>query len=708
MAQIITKNLFNAAEAGQRIGQARQAQQGSAAALLDSLKGVTDTAYTVAASEFNKEMKVQEEAAIKQAVTDGTIAVKPEQYEVDTREGNTAYDQAYNKASLAQVASNVSVLARTRTAELAEQYKDDPDGFKGASVGLFESITEEYGFNTETQSMLFKELTNEMGRYMPSIAANGYQKQKAEQLAAQTQEFNTVVNIGLNTVRQGNLKEYQKDRLDIVNRLDVMLNEGQITQQQYNDQLTAFDKEAAGQLVVGNVERPLSKNDLTLAMKERNAWEKDMREAGLLSPDEIDRELQRVDSMIAAKQKAMKEETSNLSRLQHSLTTGSMMDYKNAKDKKAVNFLTDQTLGRNPNYNDPAVRATAVNIATKTGVVPESFLSDVRKSQFSDDPSVVMAGVTTVQSLLLQRPEFKDQFDSKDIKFADSVTGFMQMGMPPEKAIALTRESQTTSFKDLQQTNLATIGSKEDYNNQVTKGLDNYLDNNLYNWTEFGETISPEQEASLRGDYDRLFKHHLGTTANVEGAKAATERDLRNKYGVTYINGKRELVAYPPEQMTLGIPSEQVTEDNPVTKQAKEDLVSIARERGKVKTTTTVTATRSEVTEEVDTSSLQLQPTGVVEQGVPVYQIYEKDENGVFSPVTDTDEEGNVSFKYWRYDAGASQESEQAEQEETVAEAQEKHQKVIERQEAFDKQIRQTTLGVAPENQWSAMSQRGF
>lgn len=706
MTQIITKNLFSAARAGQQIEQARQTEQGSAMALLNSLKGVSDTTYTIAADEFNKEMKIQEEAAIQQAVTDGTIAVKPDQYEADTREGHTAYDKAYNKASQAQVASNISVLARTRTAELAEQYKDDPDAFKGASVGLFESISEDYNLPEQTQAMLFQELTSEMGRYMPSIAANGYQKQKATQLAAQTEEYNTVSNIGLNTIRSGNLKAYEKDRLEVANRLDIMLSEGQINQQQYNESLNSFDKEAAAQLVIGNVERPLVKNDLTLAMEERNTWEKDMREAGLLSPDEIDKELNRVDNMIAAKQRAMKTETENYSRVQQSLETGAVMDYKDTKDKKAVNYLTEKTLGKNPDFSNPDVRRTASTIATKTGVVPEALLSDVRKSQFSDNPDVVMTGITTMQSLLTQRPEFKDQFDSKDIKFADSVTGFMNMGMPNEKAIALSREAQTTSFKDLQEVNLASIGSKEDYNSQVTKGLDNYLDNNLYKWTEFGEEISPEQQAGLRGDYDRLFKYHLGTTANVEGAKAATERDLRNKYGVTYINGKRELTAYPVEQMSLGIPSEQVAEDNPVTKQVQADFKEIARSQGRTKTTN-ITGTTQTV-EKVDTSHLQLQPTGVVKQGVPVYQVYEKDDNGVFSPLTDTDDQGNITFKYWKYDTGVAAEAEQAEKDETVAEAQAKHQAVVERQAAIDEQIKQTTLGVAQDQQWGAMSQRRF
>jgi hypothetical protein len=739
VAYKITDNLFNSARAESQIGQAQSYETSSALQLLNSLQGATSTAQSISADEFEKEMKLREQTAIETAVNQAEDDNRKRQLEADTaqqelqegvesrgaqaraeqtqaatmnfveRTGTTAYDIAYNKANRANVTANIATYARTEIAKLAQQYATDPDGFKGATVGLFEKIVEQYNLNPETQRIVFDEVMNENNRYLPNISVNGYKVMKDNQFAAQTKEAESLQNSALNTVRSGNMSKYRDDRANYIARLDIMRNEGFINSSQYNDAIVKMDKEASTQMLQGSVERALVVNNITGAIKERNSWEKDLRSSGLMSPDEIDSALSRVDSDIAARIKAIKEQATSAAFIADVWDNDGLLDYKDTTQKKAVNAFADQMLGANPDYSDPVNRQKAAIIANRTGVVPASTVSYIRKTQFSNDPQVVLEGVTTMQNLLATNPAFKDQFSSSDIKFADSVDGFISMGMEPQQAVDNAKAAQTTEFKDLQAANLIRIGDKADYTKRVNNGVSDFIGNQLDRWFEFGETITEEQRAKLTGDYDRLFKFHLGTTGNVEGAQKAVERDLRGKYGITYVNGVRELTAYPVEQTTLGVPSEQISEDNPVTKQWSQDKLTIAKDLGLVTQTRTGSEREGtlQIVEEPDASSLSIQPTELVQQGIPLYQVYRKDENGIYSPVYDTDAEGNNVFKYWRYSSEQQQITREAEQAETVEQAQERHKKSIERTDAINRQIQQSTQSTGS-NMWGAMNQRRF
>ncbi len=657
MGYIITENLFSAAEAGQRIGQARQVEQSSAMNLLQSLKGVTNTAYTVVADEFNKEMKIQEEVDNEKGVTQGTIDVSPEQYAVDTQEGHTAYDKAYNKAQQAQVAANVSVLARTRTAELAQQFAQDPDNFKGATVGLFESITEEYGFQPEMQSVLFKELTSEMGRYLPSIAAKGYQKQKADQFAAQTAEYDTLTNVGLNTVRSGNLDKYTEDRDNVIDRLTIMRNEGQITQKQYNESVNTFDKEASSQLAIGSVERSLEVNDLDTAIAERDSWVKDMQESGLLSPDEIDRESSRLNSMIASKHKELaklykQNEEVAVSRdlVQEALESGVPLDYKNSVDKKAVNTSWEsQTVKKDAagnvisefKFEDPRQREAAIQFSLATGVIPEKVIKSMRTSMYSIDPDIAMRGVDMYMRFSETNPEFTKQMSDKDMAYAEKITGLVGSGMEIDVAVEQSKQFYAQEFQVRQEAAIKSIGSTQDMNDLVNKNVDSYIDE------AFDVTLiasQPDAPAMLTGDYERLLKHNLGMTGDLESADSLTKKQLSQKWGNTWKDGEQTLVAFAPEQVLAGS-REEVSW---ITNDWNETAAQVAEEKG------------------VAATDVVYQADQVTYRGEKAWKIYYKDAGGIMVPYAQGKE------GYWTVNYKDTPEAKEAElrKAEEVSEAQ--------------------------------------
>ncbi len=618
MGYIITDNLFSAAEAGQRIGQAKQVEQSSAMNLLQSLKGVTNTAYTVVADEFHKEMKFQEEEAIQKGVTQGTIAVSPEQYEVDTRDGHTAYDKAYNKAQHAQVASNVSVLARTRTAELAETYAQDPDGFKGATVGLFESITEDYGFQPDIQAVLFQELTSEMGRYLPSIAVKGYQKQKDIKAAAETKSYNALTNVGLNTVRSGNLEMYTQDRDKVTAQLNDMLSEGQINQHQYNESINSFDKEAASQMVIGRVERKLEGSDLDAAILERDSWVKDVRESDLLSPDEIDREVNRLNGMIASKardmQSVVKEQKFDIQLDTVKFDRGQLIDYNDKSAVKAVNArygketLALQAQLASGEINQVEFEEAQLRFVEDYGILPKALQSSLITQLANNDLNIAARAAEKIEQLIDTNTSnssyIQRQFKAQDIKEVQEIMALRQT-LDPDTAITKYRENQNLDADARYKFNTAGE-SDNDLREESINIVDDFLDDKM-SWLVDDAEMSSINKPYIYQDAETLYKANLHKYSSPEAARAATNKELNRKWQNTTANGDETTVTRYPLETTYG---------GWAVDQWKEQRNLIAKKFG--------------VTEGIH---LEVDPMSAIRSNKPVYFLFQKDEDGILSPL---------------------------------------------------------------------------
>lgn len=674
MAYLQTGSSFSPAQAQSKINQARQVEMSTGRAMLETLTQTTDIMQSHAAQEFNKEMELQQEISIQKAITDANIAVKPEQYVADIREGDNAYNIAWNKQQRANVATNVGTLIQSETTKLAEQHKYDPEAFKGAMTGLYESLQEEYNFQGETQGLIQQALMSETERYIGSISANGYARLKQETFAKEMELFDSSMNVAMNSYRTtGDVNRWNEDLEVMEVQIQNMLDNGDIDPSQALKMKQSIRTEGESQLLQGNIDRSLESGDLAAATRYMDAWEDNARKSGIMTPDEIDAELNRSTAAIKARKKAIDDSYSAVTKL----TAGIPLDYKNKKDQKAVDAGLKSVLGDAPDFNDPMVRQTATQFAMTYGIVPSQLDSYIRASQFSQDPEVVNAGVTSMQSLLKAHPQLADQFSSKDLAFADSVVGYTDSGMNLEQAIDAARLTQTKTFKEKQDYVKATeFESNSDFIKKSASYANDYADDKVSAWFEFGEEINAQTMASVRSDYQRIFEYNLGRTGNVDGAKQATERDLNRKYGITYVNGKRELTAYPVEQMTLNITADQMTEDNPVTKQWNDTKLELQKQR----TDSTWSAEKGSPVE------FTLMPSTLTSQGAPIFQVFETDkETGISTPASYTDTDGTVKMRYWQYDQATADKALQEE----LLNTQEKHKRVIQRQAELKAQFSQ-------------------
>lgn len=634
---VITGNLYNSAAGGGQVNQARSYEASTAMQLLNSIKGAADTAQSISAVEFEKELKQREQAAIEQGMRDGSMGVSQEQYEADLREGDSIYDQAYNKAQKAAVAANISVLARTESARLAEMYKDDPNAYTGAQVGLFETIVTENDLDVNTQQILFEEMRNEASRYLPTITQNGYRKAKDAQFAAQRQEIEELQNVALNTIRGGDITKYRDDREQYKARLELMLSEGLINQSQYNESINLFDKEAQSQLVVGDVERSLSKGDVGEAIRLQKQWEKEARESGLMSPDEIDVELNRTNSMIASTMKELKkrykdENTKLLSidEVNQAINNGVGLYHANSADKKAVNsafengqmqltpegkvVIVSLPEGKKVSYDfsDPVQREMAVRFSIQTQVIPTVVKEQMQSTMYSNDPEIAARGLDMYNRLSEQQPEMLEQISSKDAAYAEKVNGLVNAGMPLKDAITQSKEFYKEDFS-VRQKAIRDSYDKDEWSSTIDNNVDDYID------SSFDRSIfssQPDAPILLKSDYERLFEHNLGMTGDAESAHNLTKKQLNKKWGSTYRNGEQTLIAYPPEKVLANSADEVewIQEDWNNTAE------TVSKELG------------------VKPEDVFYQADDKTYRGAKVWKIYYKDEDGIIRPYKQGDE----------------------------------------------------------------------
>lgn len=637
MAYLQTGSSFSPTQAQSKINQARQVEMSTGRAMLETLTQTTDIMQSHAAQEFNKEMELQQEISIQKAITDANIAVKPEQYVADIREGDNAYNIAWNKQQRANVATNVGTLIQSETTKLAEQHKYDPEAFKGAMTGLYESLQEEYNFQGETQGLIQQALMSETERYIGSISANGYARLKQETFAKEMELFDSSMNVAMNSYRTtGDVNRWNEDLEVMEVQIQNMLDNGDIDPSQALKMKQSIRTEGESQLLQGNIDRSLESGDLAAATRYMDAWEDNARKAGIMTPDEIDAELNRSTAAIKARKKAV-DEANTASALLN--TNGIIGDYKNKKDVKAVDSFVKSQLGANPNWNDPNVRAYAIDVATRTGIVPTQVESYVRTQLYNPNAEQATDAIRLLRDTLDANPSFTNQFSQNDIEYAVTANQLMDSGYDPATAFANTKVLMSEDGKAQYQFNTRKKTKKQletkSYN-EATNLMDDMVDSG---WFASDDIPESTKIAFLR-DYDTIKNANLHRT-NTESATELTKIAMKAKWGQTNINGKPELMAYPPERL---IGNDMSGENTVWISNQANDFKEELKSGGYVN----------------DLKNVRIVPSRAARSGVPIYSV-DVLKNGVYEPLIDPASGKLITFEpnYSKYQQASEEKKKQ-------------------------------------------------
>ena len=236
--------------------------------------------------------------------------------------------------------------------------------------------------------------------------------------------------------------------------------------------------------------------------------------------------------------------------IREALSTGLPLDPSNSDIAKGVSSAFSQdTVGVKAGSEPWQQVASAY--AVRTRMLPQQATAWVRSAIRSPDPRVAGPAVQFFGSVAAESPDAVSGFDAQTKAFAGMAASMIEAGTPQDKAIEVAR--QTT----LEQ-NAAVLKQREEAYRKVTDSdaaLNNFIDRDFDTWT----TSQPGAPASLKFDFSKQTGRYFQYTGDLQTARDLAWADLKRVYGVSEVNGVKQMMMLPPEH--FGIKPEEVRKE---------------------------------------------------------------------------------------------------------------------------------------------------
>lgn len=271
---------------------------------------------------------------------------------------------------------------------------------------------------------------------------------------------------------------------------------------------------------------------------------------------------------ILRSQKKVDAEQEDLAYIRDSYNSRTLLDPKDAKTQRGVNlFVAEQTIGSRP--GTPGYNNVAVEAASRLGVVPSASISWARSNLLNGNPQQAAAAAQLLSSLQRAAPGgYDEEVKDKEVTaMADTVGSMTRAGTDPETAVELARENLKRSKAERKLLD-------EQWNAQRSPGqkwltLDQHAvraglsDDAHYQAPGFhiGNTV-PDIPVGMAAEYsDLTHEYFYHTNGNMDQARKLALNDLKSTWGVTQVNGQRELMKYAPERMFPNLTVEDIRHD---------------------------------------------------------------------------------------------------------------------------------------------------
>lgn len=244
------------------------------------------------------------------------------------------------------------------------------------------------------------------------------------------------------------------------------------------------------------------------------------------------------------------------------------LDPKDPNDKKAADLLLQESALGAPG-NTSAYNNAAVHIASRLGVVPDAAISYGRSNLVGGDPKAAASGAQLLSNLQEANPRaYMMATDPETRAMADTVNRVVQAGGSPEAAVQMARENDQRSKSDQEQLTRqwnarypVAKDSTQLEKNDLSKAL---TSDPLYEGTGLPgfKPGVPNAPPALAGEFDDLTHQYFNHTGgNLAQAQQLAIHDLKGTWGVSQVNGSRELMKYAPERMFPGLTGDMVRDD---------------------------------------------------------------------------------------------------------------------------------------------------
>lgn len=227
------------------------------------------------------------------------------------------------------------------------------------------------------------------------------------------------------------------------------------------------------------------------------------------------------------------------------------------KAKKGIDLLF-QGMTANSKPGSPEWGNRAIDIGERTGIFPNSAVKWTTAALTSGDPDSAAAAADLQARMRETNPRAAAfAIDEKTQVLGDSIRAGVRAGGDPEKIVEMVR-------KNGERTDLDVL--KEQWQNQkVTQGQPNALRARLS--ADSGVRAhfwqgTPDVPPAMQADFDHLTRQYFDYTGgNLSQARDSAAATIRNVWGVSEVNGKRQFMPYAPEHMFPGLTPDAIHED---------------------------------------------------------------------------------------------------------------------------------------------------
>lgn len=201
-------------------------------------------------------------------------------------------------------------------------------------------------------------------------------------------------------------------------------------------------------------------------------------------------------------------------------------------------------------------RAMMVQFSTKIGFVPDRMKINLSRWLRSTDPNQRLLASQAVLALTDANPAFAQDFDSEDISNARLITDYIDLGTPPQEAVRKAdqdirispevRAERAERYRHIMSANPA-----QDPIALMRRAFPNASQD---------MTLATSGSAgNLQAEFEFLRRREYLRHGNLQVAHDVSLRELKRTWGVTYINGKPQMMKYAPELFYNfpGTPAEQ-------------------------------------------------------------------------------------------------------------------------------------------------------
>lgn len=238
---------------------------------------------------------------------------------------------------------------------------------------------------------------------------------------------------------------------------------------------------------------------------------------------------------------------------------GTPLDPEHQATRKGVGLLfTDLTKDTQPGSPDYINRAT--DVTAKVGVAPDPAISWARSSLVGGDPQSAARASDLVSRLDDANPRAVPYaLDPKTKAIAGTINEAVKSGTDPTTAVDIARKNAALGDADVKTLNTRWSQAK------VDQSQPNALQSRLAADERFKPGMFssvPEVPLAMRSEFDALTKDYFRYTGgDIKQARDLATRDLTHIWGVSEVNGKREIMPYAPEAMFPGLTAQAVRED---------------------------------------------------------------------------------------------------------------------------------------------------